>query len=32
MFMLAFGNGMTALLILRYLQRLAFNQAWQPRL
>ncbi|MGE0713551.1 MAG: iron export ABC transporter permease subunit FetB [Planctomycetota bacterium] len=32
MFMLAFGDGVTALLVLRYLRRVAFNAAWQPRL
>jgi len=32
MFMLAFGDGLTALLILLAIRRLAFTRAWQPRL
>ena len=32
MFMLVFGDGLTALLILLAIRRLAFTRAWQPRL
>ncbi|RMG14398.1 MAG: iron export ABC transporter permease subunit FetB [Planctomycetota bacterium] len=32
MFMLAFSDGVSALLVLKVLQRLAFTRAWQPRL
>ena len=32
MFMLAFGDGLTALLTLRVIRGLAFNAAWQPRI
>jgi UDP-glucose/iron transport system permease protein len=32
MFTLAFGDGMTALAVLRLLRRRAFTEAWQPRL
>jgi putative ABC transport system permease protein len=32
MFMLAFGDGLTALLMLRVVRRLAFTSAWQPKL
>jgi putative ABC transport system permease protein len=32
MFMLAFGDGMTALAMLGFLRRQAFTRAWQPRL
>jgi putative ABC transport system permease protein len=32
MFMLAFGDGLTALLVLRVVRRLAFTSAWQPKL
>lgn len=32
MFMLAFADGVTALLVLRFLRRAAFTKAWQPRL
>ncbi|HBP20221.1 MAG TPA: iron export ABC transporter permease subunit FetB [Planctomycetes bacterium] len=32
MFMLAFADGVTALLLLRILRKMAFTEAWQPRL
>jgi putative ABC transport system permease protein len=32
MFMLVFGDGMTALLVLAAVRRRAFTRAWQPRL
>ena len=32
MFMLAFADGVAALLLLRVLRKMAFTEAWQPRL